>query len=168
MKPYYLAFRDVSFKDVGSKVVSQESLIKKYFKKMPYGGSKIIYKYIHSHGAQNCIFYEKLDPQKYLENKKHLLNIYNKMSNAGRVFVPVSEWKGMSIQGSSNVEITPMNSIQEFIDECTSGPLGKSPFRFKHSNPRITNKNQIKNYVSEYNNDRDFYDYLSSNSSTQS
>ena len=62
-----------------------------------------------------------------------------------------------------SIQVAPKQPISQFIDDICP----KNPNTFKHSNPRIINKKQLQNYVSEYNNDRDFYEYLSSNSSTQ-
>jgi len=159
MKPYYLAFKDVSFKDVRSKVKSSESLIKKYFVISSYENLFLKIDYYFAGAIRSHI----------ANSKKQVHEFINRKLQDVHYLTPTFEWKSeMPIQGSSNVglqsiQVEPKQSLSQFIDDiCT-----KNPNTFKHSNPRIINKNQIKNYVSEYNNDRDFYEYLSSNSSTQ-
>ena len=161
MKPYYLAFKDISFKDVRSKVKSSESLIKKYFVISTYSIYFFKIDFVSKGIILSHICHSK--DQIYLFINYKLQNI--------RDLTPVSNWDKfqMPIQGSSNVGLKSIQvksplSLSQFIDEI----IPKNPNSFKHSNPRIINKKQLQNYVSEYNNDRDFYEYLSSNSSTQS
>lgn len=171
MKPYYLAFKDISFKDVRSKVKTNESLIKKYFVIRHVGrGLSAEYQTTLNGQFSNHAF--------TLRDGKDFYEIINKIlkdSGNSRLvnLVPVIEWyvsPAYNWDGTpvKSIQVTPINSIQEFIDECLSGPLPKSPYRFKYPNPRIINKKQLQNYVSEYNNDRDFYEYLSSNSGVKS
>ena len=175
MKPYHLAFQDISFKDVRSKVKSNESLIKKYFVISNYA--------IHFLKVDFAL--KGIISSNVCHSKKQLYSFINRTLQNTRDLTPVSEWQSeMPIQGSSNVGlksiqsempilrasdrtatilVEPAQTITQFIDEI----IPKNTNSFKHPNPRIINKKQLQNYVSEYNNDRGFYEYLSTSSNSQ-
>lgn len=165
MKPYYLAFKDISFKDVRSKVKSNESLIKKYFFIQHIEN----YMYAEFQKINNNL------SRFSTKNRKHFYEEINKiLKDEINSLIPVYEWKWkwkseIPIQRSSDrttgssIQVEPKQSLSQFIDEI----IPKNTNTFKHSNPRITNKKQLQNYVSEYNNDKGFYEYLSASSNTQ-
>ena len=155
MKPYYLAFKDISFKGVKSKVKSNGALIKKYFVIQRIGN----YMCLEFLKIRNGL--EKLSTT----NRNFFYESINRiLKDECNNLVPVSEWKVTP----EKIQVEPSENIAKWIEDASNTGLGKSPFRFKHSNPRITNKKQLQNYVSEYNNDKGFYEYLSASSNTQS
>jgi hypothetical protein len=183
MKPYYLAFKDISFKGVKSKVKSNRSLVKKYFHidrtECP---DSILLKHFSSTARPILVTYRY--------DRNNISKCYEKINSIMqrgyddfcRKLIPIPDyyWEALSLKNSSadtlqiqrssdrtigsSIQVEPKQSLSKFIDEI----IPKNTNTFKHSNPRITNKKQLQNYVSEYNNDKGFYEYLSASSNTQS